>query len=154
MSDRIIHALSWTPPYFLISPSTFSFPLLSCSLPLLPHTLMGIYRLSSNKVLYFDYFCIFLSFVVWITNLFIFITPTSTATTLSLCLSSSSTFSLHRSCSNRAECHLRSKNAKKAIHDCNRSLCLDTVTRVKVQWRRSKAYQSLDLDYPAWLDMQ
>ena len=57
-------------------------------------------------------------------------------------------------CSNRAECHLRSKNPKRAIHDCNRSLCLDTAAKVKVQWRRSRAYQKLNLDYPAWLDMK
>ncbi len=56
--------------------------------------------------------------------------------------------------SNRAECHLRGKNPKRAIHDCNRALCLDMVSKVKVQWRRSRAYQKLNLDYPAWLDMK
>ena len=58
---------------------------------------------------------------------------------------------LHSNC---AECYLRVNDAKRAIHDCNRALCLDKTTRVKVQWRRSRAYQKLNLDYPAWLDMK
>jgi tetratricopeptide (TPR) repeat protein len=55
--------------------------------------------------------------------------------------------------SNRAECYLRVNEPQRAVHDCNRSLCLDQSMYVKVQWRRSRAYQRLNLDYPAWLDM-
>ena len=42
----------------------------------------------------------------------------------------------------------------KAVHDCNRSLCLDNSAKVKVQWRRSRAYKQLGMLYPAWLDMK
>ena len=61
--------------------------------------------------------------------------------------------SLPPSLSNRAECYLRLNDPQRALHDCNRSLCLDQTMFVKVQWRRSRAYQRMDLDYPAWLDM-
>ena len=56
--------------------------------------------------------------------------------------------------SNRAECYLQASEYKKAIHDCNRSLCLDKSLQMKVQRRRARAYQKLDLDYAAWLDMK
>ncbi|CAI8028606.1 Sperm-associated antigen 1A [Geodia barretti] len=55
--------------------------------------------------------------------------------------------------SNRAECFLRVNDPQRALHDCNRALCLDHSMNVKVQWRRSRAYQRLNIDYPAWLDM-
>ena len=56
--------------------------------------------------------------------------------------------------SNRAECYLQASEYRKAIRDCNRSLCLDMSLQMKVQRRRARAYQKLDLDYAAWLDMK
>ena len=61
---------------------------------------------------------------------------------------------LYSAYSNRAESYLRANEPRRAIHDCNRALCLDLSTRIKVQWRRSRAFQKLNLDYPAWLDMK
>jgi tetratricopeptide (TPR) repeat protein len=54
--------------------------------------------------------------------------------------------------SNRSECYLQTDQPRKAIKDCNRALAVNPCN-MKVRWRRAQAFQRINYNYPAALDL-
>ena len=54
--------------------------------------------------------------------------------------------------SNRAECYLKTNKFCEAIRDCNKALAMSP-RNLKARWRRAQAFQALEKDYPAALDL-